>query len=496
MSRALPLLAVALVLIAGHTLTNHQYGFHRDELATLDDARHLAWGFVAYPPVTPFLGRVELTLFGTSLAGFRFFAAVAQGLVAILAGLIAREMGGKRLAQLLAAIATAIGPVAMSSGALFQYVAFDYLWWVLAAWCAVVLMNRRDPRWWVALGAVFGLGLLTKYTMGVAILGIVAALLTTGARRDLRTRWPWIGAAVALFIFHPNVHWQVHNNFVSLEFLNFIHARDVRAGRTAGFVTDQFLICINPFTIPLWIGGLIYALRARPKPWFRALVWMFFIPCALLLAAKGRGYYLAPAYAPLLAAGAVQFEEISGRISPRYRAIRRAGLLAGLAAGAVLAIAMVVPIAPVNSGWWKTASMFDGDFREEIGWPDLVAAIARIRDTVPAEERAHLAILAGNYGEAGAIGVYGPAYGLPTAISGINSFWARGYGDPPPETVIAVGFSRRRLERSFESCELAGHNTNSFGIRNEESADHPDIFICRRPRRPWPEMWREFRSFG
>src|ERR1700733_13765409 len=95
---------IALATVVAHVLTGGRYGFHRDELATLDDSRHLAWGYIAYPPLTPFFGRVSLTLFGTSLAGFRFFAAVTEAAAVLLAGLMAREMGGQRPAQLLAAM--------------------------------------------------------------------------------------------------------------------------------------------------------------------------------------------------------------------------------------------------------------------------------------------------------------------------------------------------------------------------------------------------------
>src|SRR5262249_28190010 len=148
-------------------------GFHRDELATLDDARHLAWGFVAYPPLTPFIGRVALELFGTSLAGFRFFASVAQGVALVLAGLLARELGGKRWAELTAGIAVAIAPVSLAAGRLFQYVSFDYLWWVSLAYFVARLLTSADSRWWLAIGAVIGLGMLTKYTMIFLVAGLV-----------------------------------------------------------------------------------------------------------------------------------------------------------------------------------------------------------------------------------------------------------------------------------------------------------------------------------
>jgi 4-amino-4-deoxy-L-arabinose transferase-like glycosyltransferase len=171
----------ALLLIAGfavaklvfHTIVNQQYGFHRDELATLDDARHLAWGYVAYPPFTPFIGRLALSLFGESLAGFRFFAAAAQSIAIVLTASLAKHLGGGRAAQWLAAPAVAVSGVSLTASSLFQYVSFDYLWWVLMAWLVVRLAQTDDPRWWVAIGLVIGLGFLTKYTILFFAAGLV-----------------------------------------------------------------------------------------------------------------------------------------------------------------------------------------------------------------------------------------------------------------------------------------------------------------------------------
>src|SRR5262245_1685558 len=150
------LILSALSVVALHTATNGQYGFHRDELATLDDARYLAWGYVAYPPLTPFLAWLALELFGPSLTGLRFFSALAQSLAMVLAGLMARELGGSRPGQLLSAVAVAIAPISLTQGALFQYVSFDYLWWVLLAYLVIRLLKSEDPRWWLGIGAVIG----------------------------------------------------------------------------------------------------------------------------------------------------------------------------------------------------------------------------------------------------------------------------------------------------------------------------------------------------
>jgi 4-amino-4-deoxy-L-arabinose transferase-like glycosyltransferase len=177
------LVLLAIVRVVLHTATNGQYGFHRDELQTLDDARHLDWGFVVYPPVVPLLARLELVLFGTSLVGFRLLAAVAVSAAMVIAGLIAKELGGGRREQVLAAIATGISPVSLSQGAVFQYVSFDYLWCVLLTYFVVRLLKAEDARWWLAIGAVIGLGMQTKYTMAFFAIGLMSGVVLTGARR-------------------------------------------------------------------------------------------------------------------------------------------------------------------------------------------------------------------------------------------------------------------------------------------------------------------------
>jgi hypothetical protein len=483
----MPLIILAAILVTVHTLTNGHYGFHRDELATIDDARHLAWGFVAYPPLTPFIARIALDIFGASLAGLRFFAALAQGLVVILSGLMARELGGKRPAQLVAAIAAAIAPMSIGAGQLFQYVSFDYLWWVLAAWMTIRLLKSEDPRWFVGIGAAVGLGMMTKYTMGVLVIALAGGLLLTPARRYLKSRWLWVGVAVSVAIFLPNVWWQIQHHLISLDFLRSIHARDVRIGRTNGFLLNQLFVPACFLTIPLWAAGLYYYFFTEEGRRYRPVGWMFVISLVVFLVAQGRDYYMAPAYPMLLAAGAVA-------LMSRSRLVR-GSIWAALALGAALGV-LLLPIAPVNSVLWNNVSGKADNFREQIGWPELVDTVVNIRDALPAEERDTSGILTGNYGEAGAIDLYGPARGLPNAISGINSYWLRGYGDPPPQTLIVLGMSRGTLERIFESCEVAGQIANRYGVMNEETTDHRDIYVCRRLRMPWPDFWKDFQYFG
>jgi Dolichyl-phosphate-mannose-protein mannosyltransferase len=486
------LIYLALVTVIVHMLVGQRYGIHRDELATLDDARHLAWGYVAYPPVTPFFGRLSLIFFGPTLPGFRLFAALAQAIALVLTGLMARAMGGRRGAQLVAAFAGV--PVCLGGGALMQYVSFDYLCWVLAAYFMVRLLVSGNPRWWLGVGAAIGFGMLSKYTMGVFAVGIGAGVILTDARKYLRSKWLWYGVALSVLIFLPNLLWQAQNHFISVDFLKHIHERDVRQGRTKNFLPDQLKMTLLAF--PLCLAGLYYCFLAPAGKRLRAIGWMFVVPLLLFVILKGRVYYFAAAYPMVYAAGSVWGETWLASLTRGWAVTLRVVALLVLAVDIVIAAALALPLAPVPSKWWDVASKVQGDFVEEMGWPELVETVAKVRDSLPPGQRAHLGILAGNYGEAGAINLYGPRYSLPPAISGINSFWARGYGDPPPDTLIVLGHSYGFLARNFDSCRVAARAWNRFGVENEETRDYPGIYVCTGLKKPWPEFWADYRHFG
>jgi hypothetical protein len=486
------LLAIAAMVALVHLLTNGRYGFHRDELQTLSDARHLDWGFVAYPPVTPFLERIGLSIFGVSLVGLRLFAVIAQSAAIVITGLMARELSGGRLAQVAAALGVAFSPLPLFEGTEFQYTSFDYLWWVLIAYFIIRLLKTDNPRWLLAIGAVIGVGLMTKYTMLFLVAGILVGLLLTPARRFLGSRWFWGGVALAFLIFLPNLIWQVRHDFISFHFLRHIHARDVGEGRANGFLRDQFTLCANRFAAPLWIAGLVgYLLDRR----YRLLAWMYLVPLALFVLGKGRGYYLAAAYPMLMAMGAVVCERWLASLPPLWRRAVATAYLMMLVAWGLYVCTVILPLA--SSGPLRDFALENnGELREEIGWNELVRTVAGIRDSLPPDQQQHVGVLVGNYGEQGAIEMLGPAYHLPAPISMTNSAWLRGYPEPPPSTLIVIGFSREDADKAFTSCRLAGHNGNPHVVQNEESKDHPDIFVCDGPRKTWPEFWDDEQRFG
>ena len=477
-------------------ITNGQSGWHRDELDMLDNARHLDWGFVSYPPLAPLLARLAWTLFGPSIPGVRLFSSLALAGTIILAARMAGGLGGGKSAQAIAAAAVLIAPIGMLAGVLYSYSSFDCLWWALIAYLMIRLLTTGNPRWWLAIGAVIGLGMMTKYTISYLVVGVVIGVLLTPARRQLRSPWLWAGVVLALLIVLPNLVWQVRHDFISWDFMQSIHARDVRNGRADGYLPEQLVFSANPVTIPLWAAGLVFFFLSPMGKRFRVLGWMYLVPFVLFFFSQGRSYYIAPAYPMLFAGGGVLFEEWLARLSAARGRLVRGVTGVAFTLGGLTFASIALPLAPVNSAWWNWASEINEELKEEIGWPELVATVAGIYDRLPPEQQARAGILTGNYGEAGALNLYGPAYGLPTAISGVNSYWLRGFGDPAPQTTIVLGYRASDVNLIFYSCELAGTNTNRYGVLNEESREHPDIWLCGAPRLPWAEMWTHLRGFG
>lgn len=479
-----------------HFALNHQYGWHRDELGLRDDALDLDWGYVNYPPLTPLLARIALELFGDSLTGFRTFAVLAQCAAMVLTGLIARELGGRRGAQLAAAAAMAAAPFALLAGSMMQYVAFDFLWWVLAAWLLVRLANGADPRLWLALGVVIGFGMLTRFTMLICVAGIVAATLATPLRRQLAMPWPWFGALVSMLLFTPHVVWQWQHGFVTLEFLEHIRLRDAAIGRADGFVAQQFFVNTNPLLVPLWLTGLAWLSVAQAARPFRALAWVYAVPALLFGLLGARAYYLAPAYPMLLAAGSVAVQRFGEVRSWARTRPARAGAAGWLALAFAISAMLALPLAPVNSSVWRMSRGAHDNFAEQIGWPELAAQVAAIHAALPEDQREQAGILVHNYGQAGALNLYGPALGLPRPISGVNTHWYRGYGDPPPRVLIVLGADPRAMTEVSADCREVARIVNAEGVPNEETLHRPAVFVCSNQRFRWDEIWPQMQSFG
>ena len=490
----LPVFAIAAAIVLLHLLTNMRYGFHRDELQFLSDALHLDWGYVPYPPMTPFVERLSMTLFGFSPEGLRLFSVFAQAGIIVTAGLIARTLSGNRIAIATAALAAALAPIAIFEGTEFQYTTFEQFAWVLATYGVVRLLGSEDERWWIWIAAFTGLGIMAKYTVVFFLAALLAGFVLTPARRHLASRWFLFGCGLTLLMVLPNLLWQVHHNFISLHFLEHIHARDLRIGRGGArdFWFFQALICPNPFALPLTIAGVITAWRSVR---YRALSIAFVLTILLFALTKGRGYYTAAVFPVMVAFGAVAILRWASSLRPVFRRTIVIFLWTGIVAFGIYAACVLVPIA--SSGPLKAFALARSeDLREEQGWDTFVQTVAQVRDTLTPAQRASLGIVTANYGEQGAVEVLGRRYSLPAPISTTNSAWLRGYPTPPPTTLIVTGFDVDGVNEAFTGCRHAAQIPYPAHLNNEESKYNPDIFLCGPPRLSWPEFWKKYQRFG
>jgi hypothetical protein len=481
-SERLIIAALALAVLALHLATNQLYGFHRDELYYLDSARHLAWGFVDYPPITPAIARLSELAFGTSVWGLRLWPSLAGAAMVVLTAQIARELGGGRSARILAATAAAVSPVLLGANWLFETVTFDQLMWLVCLWLSARLVRTGDRRLWLVLGAAAGLGLETKYTIAALLAGLAVGVVVTPLRRDLRTPWPWLGAAATLLIFLPNLVWQIGNGWPSVAYTFSHHAAQANDFAPLTFLSDQ-LALIGPLAIPVWLAGWYWLLSGKGRSVGVAALVVFVI---FLFA--GKGYYIGPLHPLLMAAGMCAIEHWTRQ---RTRWLRPATAVA-LVVQAVVLLPIAIPLFPEAVMARSPLPSIRTDFADTVGWQGLVAQVDAVYERVSEGDRSSIVILTGNYGEAGAINTYGPPLGLPTAVSGELTYY---YWRPAHMTgpVIAVGLDPGSLAGLFDDCSTAATVSNPYDLENQEFG--APIVVCARPKLPIDQLWPRLKSF-
>jgi hypothetical protein len=487
--------ALACLKLAVHLLTNGQYGYHRDELYYLASSRHPALGYVDYPAITPLLARLDTLLLGNSPWALRLLPSLIGACLVMLVPSIARELGGGRKAQLLAALATATSTLLLGSNWLFQTVVFDQLWWILALYLFARLMRTGDGRLWLAIGGVLGLGLETKLTIAGLGLALAVALVVTSLRAQRRTRWPWLGLLVTTGLLAPDLVWQQLNGWPTLDFLRTHNAVIASSGeRTLALNFDSggvfaFLafqpLLIGVLTLPLWLMGWYFLLRQsryRPLGVVALSAFLLFLPV-------GKAYYPGPLIPVLLASGCVQLEATATR-----RRWRRALAVAAWAMvlQALLLLPIGIPLVPESSLARFGLDEFRKDFADTVGWPEFVAQVDGVYQQLSPAERQTTAILAGNYGEAGALDRYGPAHDLPPVLSPHLTYWYWKPAHVEARTVIAVGMDEAAMRRLFADVSLVGRVQSVSGARNEE-VGRP-ILLCRQPIVPLDDAWPQLRN--
>ncbi|MFI7657769.1 ArnT family glycosyltransferase [Micromonospora parva] len=469
--------SATLLLLAG------RYGYHRDELYFLLAGRHLDWGYVDQGPLVPALARLLDTIAPGNLVVLRTPSALLAGGAVLLVAAIARELGGGRGAQLVAAVLAALSGIVLASGHLLSTTTVDLLVWLLAAWCAVRLLRTGDSRWALGIGLALGVGMLSKLLPALLAVGLIVGVLIAGPRRLLRDRWVLAAAGVTVLLAAPNLIWQASHGFPQLGVAASISGGDSSySGRLDAF-TLQFVI-ISPYAVPIWIAGLVALLRRPAWRAYRAVGWAWLVVVGIVLVAGGKGYYDAPLLLVLTAAGAGVTVAWASRGSLWWRR----GLLAlGVVPFLLPNVVLLLPVLPADRlpGFVVDVNY---DAGETIGWPAFADSLAAVHNGLPPEERSRAVVLTANYGEAGAVARYGPERALPRAYSGHNSMVD--FGRPPADAdvVIAVGWERPdQLSTWFERCTLAGRVDQRVEVDNDENGG--PIHVCRGLRRPWAQIW-------
>ncbi|MDH5282454.1 MAG: glycosyltransferase family 39 protein [Gemmatimonadota bacterium] len=488
--------ALATLSLALHLLPRPGYGFHRDELLYLAMGDHLDLFRMQFPPVIAVLAELARLLPLNLLVAIHLLSGLAAAAVVVLTARIAGRLGGAAPAQALAALAVLSTPFLLRAGSMLQPVIFEFLWWTAGALALVSLLAGADRRWWLALGAVAGLGASTKFTTAVFALAAALALLASPLRRDLAGRWPWLGLGLATLLASPALAGQAAWGWPFLTQLQVLRESQLERVTPAAFLTGQLLIAFAAApllvlgAIALWVAPL--RMRFWPAGLYAAAA------AVILLLTGGKEYYLAPIHPLLIAAGATALLAWTD-----YRPVVIGGIAAWLVVGGAIALPAGIPIlrpGPMAAylariGITRAVTTNYGevlplpqDYADMLGWREQVAAVAEVYHRLDPAERARTSIVGGNYGRAGALAVYHAAFGLPYPVSRHGDFYHWGFGNPDATTVIIVGGTVEELSDLFGEVTLAAVVRNPQSVPEEQEVR---VHLCRLPRKPLPQIWQE-----
>ncbi|MCC7155500.1 MAG: glycosyltransferase family 39 protein [Bryobacterales bacterium] len=494
--------AIAAVKFCLHLYANRHYGYFVDELYYLACSRHLAWGYVDHPPLIALITWLETRILGDSLPAIRFLPAAAGAGEIVLTALIARQMGGGAYAQGFAALTVLVAPGLMAGNNLLTMNAFEPVIWLGCAWLVLRIINTSNPRYWLGFGLLAGTGLQNKHSMLIFGAGIVVGLVLTPERRWLKSPWLWAGGAIAVLVFLPNLLWNIQHQFPFLELQANIRrsGRNVSLGPLAFF--GEQVLTLDPLNALIWLAGLWFLfLTWQGKP-YRVLGWAWIFTALTVLTMNPRVYYLYPAMPLLLAAGSVRWEQGLQR-KPVWR---KWAWPAALAITGALLAPLALPLLPPESYIRYSKALHAAPpaieahrlgplpqiFADQFGWEEMTAKVAEVYNSLPADVRGRTAIFARNYGQAGAIDLFGPKYGLPPAISGHQNYFFWGPRAYTGESVIVLQGNQQDLERSFASVAKAARVDHPYSMPYE----HFDIYYCRGLRQPLKDVWPKVKNWN
>jgi 4-amino-4-deoxy-L-arabinose transferase-like glycosyltransferase len=464
-------LAVAL------TVLSDRYGYERDELYF----RMLrpAWGYVDQPPLTPWLARLTMHL-SDSPASLRMPATAAAVVSVLIAVLITREFGGDRRAQLLCAWSYAFAATPLVFGHVLLTSSLDLVSWPLASLFVIRAIRRAEPRWWVAAGITLGLSTYNKLLIVTLVIALVAGLLITGPRRVLVSRWVLIGAGLALLIAAPNLVYQATHSWPQLTMGRALTREN--AGSVRLVMWPYLILLLGPPLVPIWVAGLVGLTRRADWRPVRFLAPAFGVLLIEAFISGGQLYYPVGLLVVIYAIGCVPAAAYLARSRPW-----RCAAAVLIPINALVSAVIALPILPLSVLANSPVPGINSTVGDQIGWPDYVAQVASVYRTIPVLEQNRTAIIATNYGEAGAIARYGPAYDLPHPYSGHNQLYFDGRPPRTDTTALVIGSALTRVRPYFAFCTTVSRLRDGSGVDNEEQGE--PVSICREPNQSWSTIW-------
>ena len=475
---------IAAAQLAVLVAVSTRYGYHRDELYFIVAGQHPAFGYPDQPPLVP-LFSAAMHGIAHSLLLLRVPSALIAAATTVVSGLIAREVGGTRRAETIAAACTASSGFALAVGHFVTTTTPDLLSTTLLLWLLVRALVRRSGPPILAAGLVVGVGFEAKPQVGIVAAVIAAVVALVGPRWVFRSWWTAGGVLAAVALGAPYLVWQQLHGWPQLTVARNIGG-SAEGGRI-GFVPFQFLM-VSPVLVPVWVAGLLMPFRRPAFRGLRSVPIAYGVLGVLYLAGNGKAYYLASLYPALLGLGALPTAEWTLRKREHTRAIA-----AAIAVSAVIAGLIALPLLPERHLQGSLPMAVNPDLGETVGWPRFIATVSRAWQSIPPAERAQTAIFTANYGEAGAVDVLGRAHGLPRAYSGHNGFTE--WGEPPPTDTHAllIGFDdAAETAPEFANCRTLARVNNGVHLENQEQ-DLP-VLLCR-PTANWASLWPRLRHY-
>jgi 4-amino-4-deoxy-L-arabinose transferase-like glycosyltransferase len=485
-------LALAAAAMALHLAFANRYDLFRDELYFIVCGQHPAFGYADQPPLVPLLAAGTYAL-GAQTWLVRLPSALAAAALVWVVVAFVRLLGGRNAAAWLAGIAAAFAPIFLGLTATLNTTSFEPLAWTAIAYLLARAIVLDDRRALIIAGVVAGIAMEAKYALPLWLIALAIGLLLTPQRRLLARRELWVGVAVAAVIAAPSLAWQGHNDWPFVALIRNAGLKDAAVAPVA-YMINQVLI-LNPLAAPLWIAGLVAPfLIAQLRP-ARFIAIAYVVTAVATIAGDGKDYYLAPAYPALLAIGAIALERAIR--SNAVRIVYATAIIAVAALIAPLALPMLPPatliayeralhLAPQQQERNDAATALPSTFADMLGWHDFVHQVAVAYDAIPPANRAATSILVDNYGEAAAIDLYGPAYGLPPALSGHNQYGLWGPRGQTPRNLLRVQNNPEKLRPYCGRMRVVATTESTYarGFENGKA-----IAFCRDLHPPLAQLW-------